>query len=111
MMINRVSETYGACPQITPEDVAEIAALGYRAIMCNRPDNEDPGQTPVAEIRAAAEQHGLAFAFVPVLSSGITEANLNEFTATLDTLPAPVLAYCRSGTRSHNLWKISHPSE
>lgn len=108
MMINRVSDTYGACPQIAPQDVTEIAALGYRAIMCNRPDGEDAGQTPVAEIRAEAERLGLAFAFVPVLSSGITQANVDDFSRALADLPAPVLAYCRSGTRSHNLWKIAH---
>ena len=58
-----------------------------------------PGQPPVAEIRAEAERLGLAFAFVPVVSGGIDAEDVADFRAAVAELPAPVLAYCRSGTR------------
>ena len=80
---------------------------GIRSIMCNRPDGEDPGQPAVAEIRAEAERLGLAFAFVPVISGQITDEDVADFAAALDGLPAPVLAYCRSGSRCQNLWMLS----
>ena len=61
MRIVEIDPEYSVSPQIKPSEVAEIAALGFRAIMCNRPDGEDPGQPGVAEVRAEAERLGLAF--------------------------------------------------
>jgi sulfide:quinone oxidoreductase len=107
MTITEIAPDYSVAPQITPEEVPAIAAQGFRAIMCNRPDGEDPGQPPVDAIREAAEAHGLAFAFVPVVSGAIRPEDVAEARAALDALPAPVLAYCRSGTRSRNLWALT----
>jgi sulfide:quinone oxidoreductase len=107
MSVTRLSPGYSTSPQISREDVAGIAAEGYRSIMCNRPDGEGPGQTAAEEIRAEAESNGLAFAYVPVVSGAITEENVAAFRAALDHLPGPVLAYCRSGTRCQNLWTLS----
>jgi sulfide:quinone oxidoreductase len=107
MSITRITPDYSASPQIDAEDMAEIAALGFRSIICNRPDGEDAGQPPAADIRAAAERHGLAFAFVPVVSGQIDEGDVADFRAAVAELPAPVLAYCRSGTRSRNLWLLA----
>jgi uncharacterized protein (TIGR01244 family) len=56
--------------QISPEDLPSIASAGFKAVVCNRPDGEEPGQPTVAEIRAAAEREGLAFHHLPT-SSGI----------------------------------------
>ncbi|TPE51418.1 TIGR01244 family sulfur transferase [Amaricoccus solimangrovi] len=107
MSITKITPEYSVSTQISVEDVAEIAAMGYRSIMCNRPDGESPDQTPVAEIRAAAEARGLAFAFVPVISGGVAPQNVAAFEEALEELPAPVLAYCRSGTRCRTLWTMA----
>jgi sulfide:quinone oxidoreductase len=107
MRIVEIAPTYSVSPQIAPGDVAEIVSRGFRAIMCNRPDGEDPGQTPVAAIRAEAERLGLAFAFVPVISGGIVPEDVAEFDEALAGLPAPVLAYCRSGSRCQILWMLA----
>ena len=93
--------------QIAREDVAEIAARGFRAIMCNRPDGESPGQTDAAAIRAEAAAHGLAFGFVPVISGAIVPEDVADFRAALAEMPAPVLAYCRSGARCRHLWTLA----
>jgi sulfide:quinone oxidoreductase len=108
MKITELTPDYSVSPQIAPADVAEIAGLGFRSIVCNRPDGEGPDQPAAAEIAAAAERQGLAFANVPVVSGQIDEGNVAEFRAALARLPAPVLAYCRSGTRSQNLWVLAH---
>ena len=42
MDIRHVDESYYVSPQIAPEDVAAIAAAGFRAIISNRPDEEIP---------------------------------------------------------------------
>ena len=107
MNITRITPDYSVSTQIAVEDVAEIAAQGYRSIMCNRPDGESPEQTPVAEIRAKAEELGLAFAFVPVISGGVAPQNVTAFEEALEELPTPVLAYCRSGTRCRTLWSMA----
>ena len=57
------------------------------------------------KIRAEAERQGLAFAHVLVVSGAITADDVADFEAALAALPGPVFAYCRSGTRSQNLWK------
>ena len=107
MRIVEITPSYSVSPQIAASEVAEIAAQGFRSIMCNRPDGEDPAQPDVAVVRAEAERLGLAFAFVPVISGGITPENVEDFGEALDTLPAPVLAYCRSGARCQNLFLLS----
>ena len=107
MSITAVSPDYSASAQISRGDVAGIAAMGFRSIMCNRPDGEATDQTPAAEIRAEAERHGLAFAYLPVVSGAITTDDVADFEAALAALPAPVFAYCRSGARCRNLWMLA----
>lgn len=108
MTITEITPDYSVAPQILPEDVAALAAAGFRAVMCNRPDDESPDQPSAAAVRAEAERLGLAFAHVPVVSGSIEAENVADFRAAIDALPAPVLAYCRSGTRSRLLWGLAH---
>ena len=101
MTITEITPDYSVAPQIEPGDVAGIAALGFRAIMCNRPDGEGrAGQTPVAEIRAEAERLGLGFAFVPVVLGRIEEENVVDFRRALSgNFPArssPIAAPARA---------------
>lgn len=107
MDLRRLSETVSVAGQITADDVAEIARLGFRSIVCNRPDGESPGQPRQAEIASAARSAGLEFRNVPVISGAMTERDVRDFAAVLDELPGPVLAYCRSGARSGELWRLS----
>lgn len=104
MNIKEIAPDYSVSPQIQPGDVAELKAAGFKSVICNRPDNEDPGQPSVAEIRAAAEAAGLEFRHVPVISGQMTAQNVEEQAQVLSELPKPVFAYCRSGTRSTNLY-------
>lgn len=107
MSITRITPEYSVSTQIEVADVAMIAEMGFRSIMCNRPDGESADQTAVALIRAEAEARGLSFAFVPVISGGVAPQNITAFSEALEELPAPVLAYCRSGTRCRTLWSMA----
>ena len=107
VFVTQITADYSVAPQIARQDVAEIAARGFRSIMCNRPDGESPEQADVAEIRAEAARLGLGFASVPVVSGQITGENVDDFRDALAQLPAPVLAYCRSGARCRNLWMLA----
>lgn len=104
MEIRTLTPAISVSPQISPDDVADIAAAGFKTIICNRPDDEEPGQPAFADIAAAARAAGLEVLHVPVISGMLTEGNVAEFAQALETVPGPVLAYCRSGTRSANLW-------
>lgn len=107
MNVTRITPDYSVASQITAADVIEIAALGFRSIMCNRPDAEDPGQPDFAEIDAAARTQGLVTTHVPVVSGVIYADDVEVFRAAMAELPRPVLAYCRSGTRCQNLWRLT----
>ena len=42
-----ITDDFIVAPQITLQDVAEIASSGFRSVICNRPDGESADQTPV----------------------------------------------------------------
>ncbi|MEI4261781.1 TIGR01244 family sulfur transferase [Roseovarius sp. D0-M9] len=106
MDLRRISDDFSVSPQIAPGDVPAIKEAGFRAIMCNRPDGEDPGQPDVAAIEAAARAEGLEFRTVPIVSGSLSERDVEDFKAALADLPQPILAYCRSGTRCTTVWSI-----
>ena len=106
MDLRHLTDTFSVAPQIAPEDVPAIAGAGFRAILCNRPDGEDPGQPAYDRIAEAARAEGLEVRWVPVISGQISLDTVDEFRAALAEMPAPLLAYCRSGTRCTMLWAI-----
>lgn len=106
-MFRRLDETISVSPQITPEQVADAAAAGVTMIVNNRPDGEDAGQPGSAEIEAAATAAGIAYRAIPVTHAGFSANQLEEMNAALDAAGGPVLAYCRSGTRSTLLWALA----
>jgi len=105
MDIRRLDQAYSVSGQIAFRDVPAIAAQGFRAIVCNRPDGEAQDQPGAATMAAEAKKAGLLFRHVPVKSGAITEDDVTLMQAALDELPGPVLAYCRSGARCTALWE------
>ncbi len=98
--ITPVTPDFSVTPQIRPEDMADIAAAGFRAIISNRPDGEEPGQPAAAIIEQAARAQGLAFAHLPVAGRDIAPADARAMQKALARLPGPILAFCRTGARS-----------
>lgn len=104
----RLTDAFSSAAQISPADVAQVAALGFRTLINNRPDGEGgEGQPTSAEIEAAAKAAGLHYAHLPVVSGHITEPQARRFAELLATSPKPVLAFCRSGARSQNLFRMA----
>ncbi|MDJ1465752.1 TIGR01244 family sulfur transferase [Nitratireductor sp. GZWM139] len=106
MDIRQISEEYAVAAQITVEDIATVKAAGFKSIICNRPEGEEAGQPAVESIARAAEEAGLSFRHVPVVSGAMTMDDVTDMAAALKELPGPVFAYCRSGARSANLYGI-----
>ena len=96
-----------ASPQLTPADVAEASTMGVTMIVNNRPDGEDPSAPQGDEIAAAAEAAGIAYRAIPIGHSGFSENQVDEMIRALDEAGGPVLAYCRTGTRSTLLWSLA----
>ncbi|MGU3389369.1 TIGR01244 family sulfur transferase [Sphingomonas sp. M1A8_2b] len=106
-MIRQINESISVAPQIAVDQVAEIAAAGYTTIVNNRPDDEDAGQPSGDAIRTAAEAAGLKYVSIPVTHAGFSHPQIDAMTQALTDSDGPVLAYCRSGTRSCNLWALA----
>lgn len=104
-MIRRLDERAAVAGQILPEQVPDLAAQGFAMIVNNRPDGEAPGQPPAAAIEAAAAEAGLRYRFVPVAQ--LTPEAIDQMEAALKEADGPVLAFCRSGTRSTYLWALA----
>lgn len=93
--------------QITPRDLPSIAAAGFKAIICNRPDGEGNDQPTFPEVEAAAQAFGLAARYLPAVPGQLSDEQAAAFGELLRELPKPVLAYCRTGMRSVSLWGLS----
>ncbi|MFN2167516.1 MAG: TIGR01244 family sulfur transferase, partial [Anaerolineae bacterium] len=107
MDIKKISPFLSVSPQITTADVGILATQGYRTIICNRPDGETNDQPTMASVQAAAERHGIRFHEQPVKSGQVTDDDVDRFAALLGDAEGPVLAFCRTGTRSITLWALS----
>lgn len=107
-MFRKIDDSMLVSPQITLADVAAAKELGVGLIVNNRPEGESEDQTPGDAIAAAAQEAGIAYVAIPVSHAGFS---LNQVVALDEALAqagdAPVLAYCRSGTRSTLLWALA----
>lgn len=92
-------------------DIDALAGAGVRTIINNRPDGEDPGQLPAAEARRLSETHGISYHHIPITAATLSRADVDAFAAALRDMPAPVVAHCRSGTRSALLWALTRLRE
>jgi uncharacterized protein (TIGR01244 family) len=94
--------------QLTPEAMAEAAALGFKSVVNNRPDFEHgPGQPTAAAVAAAAEAAGLQYRHLPVDGGYQSPEEITAFARLLAELPRPILAFCRSGNRSSRLFQAA----
>ena len=101
----RLSDDLAVSPQLAPSDLPEAAAAGFKSVINNRPDFEGgPDQPTNAAVEAAARAAGLSYAFLPVNPAVQTPDEVARFGELLDKLPKPVLAFCRTGTRSSKLY-------
>lgn len=107
MNIRKLTSALAVADQISAADVEAIASAGYRAIVCNRPDNEVAGQPAYSDIERAAVARGLQVFCLPVASGQVEDHQALQMAQVLQALPEPVLAYCRSGTRSVMLWALA----
>ena len=104
--LRQIADTVCVAPQLTPEAMAELARIGFKSVVNNRPDFEHgPDQPSSAAIEAAAVAAGLVYRHLPVDGGWQSPEQIAEFAKLLAELPQPMLAFCRSGARSTRLYQ------
>ena len=103
----QLTENVLVSPQLALEDIAAAAALGVGLIVNNRPDGEEPSAPQGDEIAEAAAAAGMNYVAIPIGHAGFSEPQVNAMIDALEQAEGPILAYCRSGTRSTLLWALA----
>ena len=107
MNIKNITPRFFVSGQISVTDVGIAAAQGITTIICNRPDNETPGQPLAADIAAAASSAGIKFLHIPIVFGTMTDKDIDDFSDAYQNSEGPILAYCGSGMRSIALWALA----
>lgn len=107
MDIKNLHGTFSVSEQVKLADVKNLAASGIKTIINNRPDGEAPRQPRSETLSKRAQELGLTYHYIPVISGGMTDENISDFAKVLKNAEGPVLAFCRTGTRSTTLWANS----
>ncbi|GGX29449.1 hypothetical protein GCM10007242_39970 [Pigmentiphaga litoralis] len=103
-----LSDNFAVAPQLAPEDMAALAAAGFKSVINNRPDFEGGADQPAADtIGEAARAAGLNYVHQPVNGANLQAGDVATFAQQLETLPGPILAFCRSGARSTRLYQLA----
>ena len=106
IQLQQVNESFSVSAQLALQDIQVLAEKGVKSIICNRPDGEAADQINVTEFEAAAAAAGLEMVYLPVLPGHFDSEDVDAFLSAMEHLPAPVHAYCRTGTRSITLWAL-----
>ena len=106
----QITDEFWASPQIALADVEEAKRRGFVLIVNNRPEGEADDQVPGESIEAATREAGMAYVAIPVTHAGFSEDQVRAMAQALGQSEGPVLAYCRSGTRSTLLWSLAQAS-
>ncbi|WP_455476350.1 TIGR01244 family sulfur transferase [Bartonella sp. B17] len=93
--------------QIGVENIEPLAKAGFKTIICNRPDQEDPHQPDFSLIKAAAQKYGITAYHIPIVASHYKKSDIEAMKEILTTASLPLLAYCHYGGRSMHLYRLA----
>lgn len=104
MDIRKIDDTVSVSGQIFPDELQELADLGFKTVICNRPDGEAMDQPSYEDVAAAAKTAGLETEYIPVVPGLAGQAEVEALRTALGEKDGPILLYCRSGARSGALY-------
>jgi sulfide:quinone oxidoreductase len=107
----RLSDRLSVSAQLSPDDLKAAAAAGFKSILNNRPDLESADQPSSDDMASLALSLGMSYIHQPVVSGQISDENVDDFAALVRDSDAPILAFCRTGTRCTYLWALSSAKE
>ncbi|MFY9640686.1 MAG: TIGR01244 family sulfur transferase [Rhodomicrobium sp.] len=103
--ITFITPDFAVAGQLEAEDFAEIARLGFKTVLNNRPDGEENSQLPNYAAASHALLSGLDYHYIPSGKLDLfSDQVVNAAETALRAANGPVLAYCKSGTRSAIIW-------
>ena len=106
MKLTPITDTFTVASQPDESGIATLGEHATRLLINNRPEHEEPDQPESAAEAAAAKAAGLHYRHIPVTGGSITRADVEAFGRAVREAGGPVVAHCRSGTRSLTLWVI-----
>ena len=90
MKVVRVTRDFACSAQLGMDDVARVAALGFKTIINNRPDGEGGGSQPTSnELERAALRHGMHYRHLPIVSPQMAGGAAVQFARVLESSPQP----------------------
>lgn len=107
MELREIEPGYVVSPQIESGDVVTLAAAGFRTIINNRPDIENPASCTAAAIRAVVEAAGLTFVDNPLTHGAIDAPQAQKQREAIESADGPVFAYCATGNRCTIIWAMA----
>jgi uncharacterized protein (TIGR01244 family) len=102
-----IAPDFAVSPQLQVDQLPEVAAAGYCGIVNNRPDHEGPDQPTSDQIEAEARRLGLDYAYIPIIPGEMSTDQARTLDRFLGEVEGPVLAFCRTGNRSAQLWNLA----
>ena len=106
MIIRQLTPGLSVADQLTMDDLEAVKEAGFKAVICNRPDEEGEPHAEADSMAQKADAIGLEFRYLPVNGANITDTDVAQHAALLSEVPGPVLTYCRSGARCAKLWAL-----
>ena len=107
MIIRQLTPGLSVADQLTMDDLETVKEAGFKAVICNRPDEEGEPHADADSMAQKANTLGLEFRYLPVNGANITDTDVAAHAALLSEVSGPVLTYCRSGARCAKLWALS----
>lgn len=107
MELKQVATNFYVSPQIQLSELDLIEKQGIHTIINNRPDNEEITQPQSAVWAELMAKKSIDYHYLPVVGGQITLEQVQSFAQLLSEVKTPILAFCRSGTRSITLWALS----
>ncbi|EJF75983.1 TIGR01244 family phosphatase [Bartonella alsatica] len=108
MRLQQIDSNIFISTQISVKNIKTLAQAGFKTIICNRPDKEEPHQPDFSIIKAAAQKYGIKAHYIPIVLPTIKQSDIETMKRILKTAPVPLLAYCLHGTRSIHLYRLAH---
>ncbi|MBB4076872.1 uncharacterized protein (TIGR01244 family) [Bartonella fuyuanensis] len=107
MNLQKIEPDIFISAQISIENIKTLAEAGFKTIICNRPDYEEPDQPNFSSIKTVANEYGIKVYHIPISPPTIKKSDVETMQTILKTAALPLLAYCHHGTRSLHLYRLA----
>lgn len=108
MGIEKIADYLYISRQLTERTAKLAAQYDVKTVICNRPDGEEANQPDFETVKKWLHAAGIEnVVYMPTTVDKIDDAQLKEFQETISQSPAPIVAYCRTGTRSALMWALN----